>query len=148
MGNERLRNRMAVKGLTTEDLASAIEVDPKTIERWLRNGRVPRQPHRRDAAVVLGSKESYLWPALLDDAQHQRAAQAEILQVFSQRSAVPADLRRRLADDSTEQVDVLVYAGLFMLDTNPELPTQIASRARQGLKARFLYGDPDSQTVA
>ncbi|WP_197682483.1 DUF5919 domain-containing protein [Jiangella sp. DSM 45060] len=42
---------------------------------------------------------------------------------------------------------MLVYAGLFLLDANPDLPRVIAERAGHGARVRLLFGDPSSEAV-
>lgn len=148
MGNERLRSQMHQAGLTIGALATKVEVDPKTVERWLDNGRLPHQRHRQKAARVLDSDEAFLWPQLLDDERTRATSEAELMGFYPHRGAVPADLWRRLVDSPTERVEILVYAGLFLVDSNPDLPAKLAERAANGLKVRLLYGDPDSDTVA
>ena len=39
MSNERLRSALLAQGMTVQDLADAIEVNPKTVERWITQGR-------------------------------------------------------------------------------------------------------------
>jgi len=135
-------------GLTTDDLATELQVDPKTVARWIETGRVPHTRHRIKAAKLLGSEQSYLWPALLESRQAVETSRAELLTMYPNRGAVPADLWRRLIDDAKEELDLLVYAGLFLLDTHPDLPQRLICRAAEGLKVRLLLGDPDSGAVA
>ena len=148
MGNERLRSQMQQTGLTVIDLATQVEVDPKTVERWLESGRVPHQRHRHRAAALLESDEVFLWPQLLDDGRARAASEAELVGFYPHRGAVPADLWRRLVDSASERVEILVYSGLFLVDSHPDLPDKLVDRAGEGLKVRLLYGDPDSDTVA
>lgn len=148
MGNERLRSQMHQTGLTVSDLATELEVDPKTVERWLDNGRVPHPRHRQKTARVLGSDEVFLWPQLLDDERVRATTEAELLGFYPHRGAVPPDLWRRLVDNTRERLEVLVFAGLFLLDSHPDLPQRMMDRAADGLKVRLLYGDPASDTVA
>lgn len=148
MGNERLRSQMHQAGMTIGALATEVEVDPKTVERWLDSGRLPHQRHRQKAAGVLDSDETFLWPQLLDDERVRATSEAELMGFYPHRGAVPADLWRRLVDSASERVEILVYAGLFLVDSHPDLPTKLAERAVDGLKVRLLYGDPDSDTVA
>jgi hypothetical protein len=49
--------------------------------------------------------------------------------------------------DAKERIDILAYAGLFLLDTRPELAHLLAARAREGVAVRLLLGDPDSDAV-
>lgn len=46
MPNERLREALNRARQTHNDLAEVVGVDPKTVERWVRQNRVP---HRRIA---------------------------------------------------------------------------------------------------
>lgn len=57
MANERLRAAIATAGLTIEDVAARAEVDPKTVERWIRLGRLPHRAHRFATAKLLGRDE-------------------------------------------------------------------------------------------
>jgi len=148
MGNERLRSRMHHAGLTAIDLATELEVDPKTVARWIDTGRVPHTRHRIKTAKLLDSEQSYLWPELLNGLRAEETSRAELLTMYPHRGAVPADLWRRLTDDAKEELDVLVYAGLFLVDTHPDLPQRLICRAAEGLKVRLLLGDPDSAAVA
>ena len=147
MGNERLRTRLAAQRMTASELAAAIEVDPKTVERWISVGRVPHQRHRAQTARLLDAEESYLWPQALTDERRRAASQAEILAVYPQRAAVPAELWWQLADSARTHVEVLVYSGLFLLDSRPDLLRSLADRAAAGLETRLLFGDPDSDMV-
>ncbi len=148
MGNERLRSQMHQAGVTVCDLAARVQVDPKTVERWIDNGRLPHQRHRQTTATVLDSDEAFLWPQLLDDERARATSEAELLGFYPHRGAVPPDLWRRLVDKASERVEVLVYAGLFLVDSHPDLPAKLVARAADGLQVRLLYGDPESDTVA
>lgn len=148
MGNERLRSRLLQAGMTSAELAEEVEVDPKTVERWVSNGRVPHQRHRLRVARALAAEEVFLWPQLLEDERSQSASRAELREVYPHRGAVPPELWRRLVDDAEEHVDVLVYAGLFLVDAHPDLPAKLVERAGSGLRARLLYGRPESDVVA
>lgn len=148
MTNERLRARLVEAGMSSTDLAAVVEVDPKTVERWVCSGRTPHQRHRRQAAKALGTDEVDLWPQLLGHERMGTDSRSEVMGVYPTRGDVPQELWRRLIDDATSNIDVLVYSGLFLLDNNPGLPAKLIERAAAGLEGRFLYGKPDSQPVA
>lgn len=147
MANERLRHQMHVNGVTATGLASVVEVDPKTVTRWIDTGRLPHPRHRATVAKHLSVDETFLWPELLDDPRTAAASQAELRTVFPHRGAIPSELWRHLIESATQHVDVLVYAGLFLVDTNPDLPRRLVERAADGLTARLMYGDPGSETI-
>lgn len=148
MANDRLRAQMDAAKFDVVDLAAAIQVDPKTVERWIQRGRLPHRRHRVQTAELLAAEETYLWPELLQDERVLAASQAEVVSIYTHRGAVPPDLWRRLAGEATQRVDVLVYAGLFLLDSDPDLPAKLTARAQEGLQGRLLYGSPSSTTVA
>ncbi|RUL92314.1 MULTISPECIES: DUF5753 domain-containing protein [Micromonospora] len=60
--NDALRVALQRAGHTTESLAGQIGVDPKTTDRWLREGRIPHPAHRSAAAAALGQNVSDIWP--------------------------------------------------------------------------------------
>jgi transcriptional regulator with XRE-family HTH domain len=147
MGNERLRSRMAATGMTTTDLASRVEVDPKTVDRWLSNGRIPHQRHRMATAKALDVEPAYLWPEAASNGHSAGVSPTELVAIYPSRGAVPSDLWRQLIERTRSNVDILVYSGLFLLDSHPDLPAKLVERAADGLQGRFLYGNPESATV-
>ncbi|MDB4872616.1 MAG: hypothetical protein JWL97_3620 [Gemmatimonadales bacterium] len=70
--NERLYKLLDVHDLTFAQFAAKLEVDPKTVERWIFTGRspYPRTAHR--AARLLGVDVFHLWPDLY--ARRQQAS--------------------------------------------------------------------------
>ncbi|TWJ23205.1 hypothetical protein JD76_03335 [Micromonospora endolithica] len=56
---------MAEAGETAESLAGQVRVDPKTAQRWVNPGRVPRPRHRSQVAAILGRDVGDLWPDVL-----------------------------------------------------------------------------------
>ena len=135
--------------MSSSDLAAVVDVDPKTVDRWLTLGRVPHQRHRLNAAETLGADEEFLWPETATAERATQRSSKEVVSVYPYRGAVPPDLWRQLVEGATRNIDVLVYSGLFLLDTYPELPTTLARRAGQAdLQVRLMYGDPTSVAVA
>ena len=147
MSNERLRSQIAAAGLTVSGLAEQLEVDPKTVERWITKDRMPYRKHRAAVATALDTDEAYLWPSLVDDPRTLSASQAEMVALYPHRGAVPADLWGRLLRQAVDSVDLLVYSGLFLLDSQPDFIPQLVTKTGQGMKARILLGDPESPAV-
>lgn len=147
MKNDRLRSAITSAGLTGERLADSVGVDAKTVERWMSTGRLPQRIHRWKTAEILQREETYLWPELLDHPQATGASDSEILRVYPHRGAVPVDLWHTFLAGPKESLDVLVYAGLFLVDTSPELPDHLVRNAQGGVKTRILLGDPESSAV-
>jgi transcriptional regulator with XRE-family HTH domain len=101
MPNDRLRTAMLERGVTPTDLATALQVDPKTIERWI-SGRTPYRRHRYAVAAHLGVDETYLWPDALGSDQIASASESEIVNVYPHRWTVPSDLWRNFFDNADE----------------------------------------------
>jgi hypothetical protein len=148
MANERLRSTIAASGRDYQSVAEHLGVDPKTVERWVLRDRTPHRTHRQAAAALLEQDEAFLWPALLSDPQTQAASEAEVLRVYPTRGAVPLDLWVSLIRRATTEVTLLSYAGLFLLDNNPDLTELLVDRARAGVRVRIMLGDPDAKTIA
>jgi len=148
MTNERLRSQMAGAGLSITEVASKIEVDPKTVERWITKDRMPHRRYRAATARLLDADEAYLWPKVLDDVRTKSASQAEIVATYPHRGAVPDQLWNSLMNGVEDGIDVLVYAGLFLIDGQPDLAPILAGKASRGTRIRLLFGDPESPTVA
>lgn len=147
MANERLRAALLQKGVSIADLAEAIEVDPKTVERWVTKGREPYRKHRFATASYLGVDEAYLWPDALSPEQVTSASQSEIIAIHPHRWAVPRDIWGRLFGAASEEIGVLAFSGLFLADDGG-MVRLFADKARAGVRVRILLGDPDSAEVA
>lgn len=148
MSNERLRSQIANAGLSTGDLASELGVDPKTVERWVTKDRLPHRNHRWHTAKTLGVDEGYLWPQVLDDPRTRSASQAEFVTLYPHRGSIPSDRWRQLIDQAEDSVDILVYSGLFLIDSQPDFIKKLVAKAEHGTKARLVFGEPDSAAVA
>jgi len=61
--NARLREAVFDARLTPAQVAEKLEVDPKTVDRWIREGRVPFPRHRAALALMVDVPEQQLWPA-------------------------------------------------------------------------------------
>ena len=144
--NERLREALNKAGLTPLDIASQLEVSPKTVERWITQGRLPYPKHRSSIAGLLHETENYLWPDALSDERRAGVSESEVIRVYPHRSDVPGDLWRRLINDASERVDILVYAGLYLAEEYG-LAKKLQKAAKKGLEARLLFGDPKSPPV-
>ena len=64
MANERLRDALRRSGFSSAKLAAELDVDRKTVERWVSLGRVPYARHRESPRRVrrLDFDEDYATP--------------------------------------------------------------------------------------
>jgi hypothetical protein len=127
-------------------LAEVVRVDPKSVERWIRDGRVPRIDNQWTVAAVLRADRSYLWPD--DDAEQPRSSVAgEVVAQYAHRGRVPARLWTYWILGPTTSVSILVYAGLPWFEANPEVLQILRRRADDGVTVRLAMGDPDCPAV-
>lgn len=147
MVNDRLREALTRAGWTQNDLAERVGVDPKTVERWVRQNRVPHRRIAERAAQALHEDAQVLWPALRAT-RRARAAYPEIVALYPRRADVPADLWWEIFAAATRNLDILVYAAVFLHEQYPELNALLTQKAEQGCSIRIAIGDPDSDAVA
>lgn len=146
MPNERLRALLLERGETPAKLAEAVQVDAKTVERWITKDRLPYRRHRYEVAAFFGVDESYIWPNALDRDQIAAVSEGEIIAVYPHRSEVPRDVWGHLFGQAEHEIGILVYAGLF-LSEDAGVQRTLKDKAKAGVKVRFLFGDPASQVV-
>ena len=116
MPNERLRSSITSRGMSLSALAEAVQVDAKTVERWIALDRVPQRKHRFKVAALLAVDEAHLWPTILGHAQIRAATEAEFVAIYANRGEVPHDSWHHLIDSATERIEILAYAALFLTD--------------------------------
>lgn len=146
MTNDRLRDALLSAGIGLGDLVEELQVDPKTVERWITTGRSPYPKYRHKIALLVNESERYLWPNALDDTKANGISESEIIKVYPHRSAMPADLWDRLLSRATTCVDILVYVGMFMTE-KPDLLSTLRDKAARGTRIRLLFGARDSPAV-
>ncbi|HZM76718.1 MAG TPA: helix-turn-helix domain-containing protein [Candidatus Limnocylindrales bacterium] len=146
MRNERLRSALLQRGISPAQLAEAIGVDPKSVERWIA-GRQPYRRHRYEVATYLNVDEIFLWPDALNQNQIANASESEIIGVYPHRWTVPADLWRTFFTAAEQEIGILVYSGLFIPEDAGMLRS-LRQKAEAGVRVRILLGDPNSEEVA
>ncbi|WP_378736676.1 XRE family transcriptional regulator [Nocardia brasiliensis] len=146
MTNDRLRDALLRNGWTPQSAADALKVSTKTVERWVRNGRIPYPKHRYEIAALLKESETFLWPGATTPERSAEVAQSEVVAVYPHRHEIPRELWLKMFDQTTEQLDILVYAGMFLTD-DTGLLKQLQQKARRGTSVRIMLGDPSSAEV-
>ncbi|WP_328664530.1 XRE family transcriptional regulator [Streptomyces sp. NBC_00328] len=132
--------------MSVQDLAEAIEVNPKTVERWITQDKVPYRRHQYATASALKVDVTTLW----DDSRTVDSAmdlsKAEIVAVYPHRHTVPAGLWREIYARAENHLDVLVYSGLF-LSEDPVFHDILKAKVVGTTQVRILLGDPGSDAV-
>ena len=67
--------------------------------------------------------------------------------LYPNRGSVASELWEGLIDQSTVQIDLLAFAASFLHDAVPDFADHLAAKARQGVRIRLLFGDPESAAV-
>ncbi|GAA2450176.1 DUF5919 domain-containing protein [Streptomyces mauvecolor] len=127
-------------------MAEAAGVDPKSVERWVNLGRTPRRATALKAAETLGEDVHALWPSLRQ-ARSARAVGPELVALYGQRADLPVSMYVDLLAAAREQIDVLVYAAVFLHEAYPRLNDLLRERAAEGCSVRIALGDAASTNV-
>jgi transcriptional regulator with XRE-family HTH domain len=143
--NERLRVAMTAKGIEIENLARLVNVDPKTVQRWL-GGRVPHPRHRWKLCDLLAQSEQELWPEVSLGASGTHHT-AEIVAAYAHRADAPSQLWSAMLERARAHVDLLGYAMLFFPEQYPRLTEVMAEKCATGLQVRIALADPDGPEV-
>lgn len=133
---------MAAGGWTYATLAQEVEVDPKSVERWVNLGRIPRRATALQAAKALGEDVH-----ALRQARPARAISPELVALYEQRADIPVSAFTDLMAQARERIDILVYAAVFLHEAYPRLNELLTERAAEGCTVRIAIGDPDSDNV-
>jgi hypothetical protein len=131
--------------LREDDVAARLDVDPKTVRRWL-NGRVPYASNRAKIADLVGASEADLWP----DAGGPLTARTrpeELESVYPHRWAIPRQVWTRFFESAEHEIGILAYGALFLAKDSGILGI-LADKGRAGIAVRIALGDPDSPHVA
>jgi transcriptional regulator with XRE-family HTH domain len=143
--NETLRRALLRARLSEDDVAARLQVDPKTVRRWL-EGRVPYLRHRWVLTSLLDADEADLWPEVRA-AISARSRPAEIKAVYPNRHAVPREAWLSLLGSAGREIGVLDCSGLF-LAREPDILDVLADRAQEGVRVRICLRDPDGPATA
>ncbi|WP_344836173.1 XRE family transcriptional regulator [Kribbella ginsengisoli] len=144
--NERLRRAMAEHGLTNLALAEELDVNVKTVVRWITESRIPYPRYRYQLATRFKVDESYLWPDALPRSRAVAVSQSEIVQVYPHRADMPRDDWLRLFKSAKDEIGVLVYAGLFFAE-DTGLERILLRKAKAGVRVRVMLGDPNDAHI-
>jgi transcriptional regulator with XRE-family HTH domain len=137
--NETLRRALLRARLTEEDVAAQLEVDPKTVRRWL-EGRLPYLRHRWALAGLLGIDETDLWPEI-HAALAARSRPEEIRAVYPSRQAVPHEVWLCLFASAEQEIGILDDSDLLLADH--AVVSTLTGKAQAGVKVRACLRDPD-----
>jgi phosphatidylserine/phosphatidylglycerophosphate/cardiolipin synthase-like enzyme len=136
--NEVLCRALIRARLTDEDVAARLEVDPKTVRRWLQ-GRVPHFRHRWAIAMLVDMDEADLWPQL----RSASSRPAEVVAVYSRRDLVPPQMWLRLINSARHEAGILADSD-FLLSDDAAALAALAEQAQSGVRVRICLADMGS----
>lgn len=144
MENEHLRTAITRAGLTLEEFADIVQVDVKTVRRWLA-GRTPYPRHRTRVASALDTTEHALWP----NAVPPPTDSPERGQPVPVVTDVVAAYGYATDRDAPNPLDVLRSAAerieLILPNVVPGIVELLLAKAAEGCHARAIVEDPDGQ---
>jgi hypothetical protein len=148
MSNDRLRDALMTARITHEELASDLDVNVKTVERWITQGRTPYPQFRHRISVLVQKDEGWLWPNGYSRKRRGEISESEIIHIYPYRVDVPDELWAKLFENATEKISILVYSGFFLAEQHAHQIMQLKQKADDGAAIRILLGDPDCPQVA
>ena len=141
--NQRLVDAIRTSGRRVEEFAEELGVDPKTVERWVSTGRVPRPTHRQRVEKALSVPAALLWPG----APGPAPGIEELAGAYATRNELAPAAVASLLDAATEHVDVLAFSSMWLWDMVPRFTERLMAKDRAGVQVRICLGDPDSDAV-
>lgn len=144
MENKRLLQAMMAAHVGIEEITAVTNVDPKTVQRWLK-GRVPHARHRWKVAELLKERDDYLWPP--ENVETSTVHTSEILAAYAHRSDVPPSAWWHLFQQAQQQIDLLGYAMQFLPEQHAHFIDLLKEKAAKGCKIRVTLADPTCYAV-
>lgn len=141
--NQRLEDAIRTSGRRVEEFADELGVDPKTVERWVSTGRVPRPTYRYRAEKTLSVPAPLLWPSVPGPARGIE----ELAGAYATRNELAPATVASLLDAATEHIDVLAFAAMWLWDTVPRFTERLMAKDEEGVQVRICLGDPASDAV-
>jgi len=137
MANDRLRTAITNAGLEFEDLARIVDVDPKTVQRWL-SGRTPYSRHRTRIATALHTTERDLWPNATPGSTERQPR--ETIDAYPAADDPSAPDWRELMRSARDRIDLLDDTLIHILD-EPDTPRLLLEKGTRGCTVRILIAD-------
>lgn len=141
--NQNLKNALQDAGLTVEEFAAIIQVDPKTVGRWISGASTPYPRHRVTITKALALKESDLWSddSETDGRGHGRSPVADdTIRVWAYSDDEDAPTPIELINRAGRLIDIL-HTELWFELAGPIMDALIA-RADAGCPVRILSTSP------
>jgi transcriptional regulator with XRE-family HTH domain len=144
--NEQLRAAITGAGLSLDEFADIVQVDVKTVRRWLA-GRTPYPRHRTRVAGALDTTEHALWPdavpapATSDAPEPTTHEPSDLVAGYAFSSDPVAPKPAALLGAAAERIEILIPN----LASQTELVTLLRARAADGCRINIIIEEPDAR---
>ena len=138
---------MTTAGIDVDELAARVEVDAKTIRRWVSGATTPYPRHRGRVAHALGCEPHQLWPDLERLIPAAQEDPQEIVTAFARGDDADVPDWRMFLDAAVMQIDLLDFT-LREVIQDPAVVARLAAKADAGCQIRVLVSDRDSVQLA
>jgi transcriptional regulator with XRE-family HTH domain len=147
VANENLRAALQQAGLQPDELAQIVQVDIRTVRRWL-SGRTPYPRQRGKVARALDTTEHDLWPEIATaPPPSPPAGQAtDMLAAYPAASDLAAPEWKALMRDAAGRIELLGDTLIPVLGA-PGVPELLATKATDGCDVRLLVYDAGRELV-
>jgi len=145
--NAHLRAAIARAGLTLEEFADIVQVDVKTVQRWLAGRATPYRRHRSRVAAALETTEHALWPdvvaapAATEALEQKTTISADTIAGYGHASDPAAPTAAGLLGAAVERIELVIPS----LTSQAGLVELIGGRTARGCRARIILERPDSE---
>ena len=143
MRNQRLAEAIRHSGHSVDEVSEQLGVDPKTVHRWIANGRSPHARSRTRLASLLGVPSAMLWP----DVPGTVDGIAEVVGVYSSRAQISPLTVASLLAGAHDQIDVLAFSALWLWESVQGFSQILNNKMSEGVRLRICLGDPNSDAV-
>jgi len=131
--NHRFETALADAGLHCGELAEMADVDMKTVQRWLYEGRVPRHKMALRVGQLLGVDSVWLWPTM-----GVAMSSADLVCVYTGVGDVPDGLWQQLSETAHSGVDITT--GPVPVLPGEGMAESLAQQAKAGVVVRLCVG--------
>ncbi len=147
MENEHLRTAITRAGLTLEEFADTVQVDVKTVQRWLAGRTAPYPRNRARVAGALDTTEDVLWP---DAVPAPTGTEASELATHATGDAIAGYGRAtdpavpdtaELLRAAVERIEIVIPS----LGSGPGLIDVVRASAANGCRIRLITEGPDER---
>ena len=140
--NLRLRHALAAADLRPVDLAERLDVDEKTVHRWIAGQCLPYQWRQYRVAELLGVDRRDLWPDAINDAERLADGRADLVAVYPNRLLAADEVWEQLWA-APGDIEVLTATWSWAVEGQPLMLAHLNGLALSGHSVRVCLRDPD-----